>query len=72
MKAEKKEEARLERIHTEKSQNLLDIIGLVRSFQRQEGNPDCFRKTEGYCDQTDCYWRQWCLPDIQAMENEGG
>jgi len=59
-------------IHTEKTQNLVDIISLVRSFQRQEGNPDCFRKTQGDCDRADCYWRQWCLTEIRISDSKGG
>jgi len=59
------------RIHAEKTQDLVDTTGLVRSFQRQEGNPDCFRKTEGYCDRVDCYWRQWCLTGMHKPGNKG-
>ena len=39
----------------------LDITGLIRSIQRAEGNPDCFGKARGYCDRTDCAWREYCL-----------
>ena len=39
----------------------VDITALVRSLQRTEGNPDCFRRTEDYCDQLDCSWRPYCL-----------
>ncbi|EFK10227.1 conserved domain protein [delta proteobacterium NaphS2] len=34
---------------------------LVRSLQRQENSPDCFKKSGGDCDQKDCFWRKWCL-----------
>ena len=35
---------------------------LVRTLQREEGNFDCFaRAYSGYCDQSDCLWRQDCL-----------
>ena len=40
---------------------LVDIVVLIRSVQRAEGNPDCFRKSEGYCDRQDCEWRRFCL-----------
>jgi len=39
----------------------LDITTLIRSIQRAEGNPDCFGKAIGYCDRTDCAWREYCL-----------
>jgi hypothetical protein len=41
--------------------DFLDITALIRSIQRIEGNFDCFRRTDGYCDQLDCYWRPYCL-----------
>jgi hypothetical protein len=41
--------------------DVIDITALIRSIQRVEGNFDCFRKTNGYCDQIDCYWRPYCL-----------
>lgn len=41
--------------------DFLDTTNLVRSIQRAEGNPDCFRKAEGYCDRLDCSWRAYCL-----------
>jgi hypothetical protein len=39
----------------------LDVAELIRSIQRAEGNPDCFRRNEGCCDQVDCAWRSYCL-----------
>jgi hypothetical protein len=39
----------------------IDITALIRSIQRVEGNFDCFRKATGYCDQSDCCWRSYCL-----------
>ena len=37
-------------------------IELVRTLQREEGNFDCFAKAyAGYCDQSDCLWREGCL-----------
>jgi hypothetical protein len=41
--------------------DFLDTTKLVRSIQRAEGNPDCFRRAEDYCDRSDCSWRQYCL-----------
>ena len=41
--------------------NFVDIKALVRSVQRAEGNRDCFRRGQVYCDQADCVWRKYCL-----------
>lgn len=41
--------------------NFLDITALIRSIQRAEGNPDCFRKGHKSCNQLDCAWRSYCL-----------
>lgn len=46
---------------TEKVKNYLDIITLIRSIQRAEGNPDCFLKGNSECDQLNCAWRAYCL-----------
>lgn len=45
----------------EDSNGLVDITALIRSVQRSEGNPDCFDKSEGKCEQLDCAWRPYCL-----------
>jgi len=50
--------------------SFLDIIALIRSIQRAEGNPDCFRRFEGHCDQTDCAWRTYCLEGEQTSKGE--
>jgi len=35
---------------------------IIRSIQRAEGNFDCFGSASaGYCDQTNCLWRNDCL-----------
>jgi hypothetical protein len=35
---------------------------IIRSIQRAEGNFDCFgTASSGYCDQTNCLWRNDCL-----------
>jgi hypothetical protein len=47
--------------------NFVDTTKLVRSIQRAEGNPDCFRRAEeGYCDRVDCSWRRYCLHEDLA------
>lgn len=40
----------------------VDLITLIRSVQRSEGNSDCFRRNKGHCDQVGCAWRSYCLP----------
>lgn len=40
----------------------VDLAALIRSVQRSEGNPDCFLRNKGHCDQVDCAWRSYCLP----------
>ncbi|MBW2011049.1 MAG: SAP domain-containing protein [Deltaproteobacteria bacterium] len=40
--------------------NFLDITALIRSIQRAEGNPDCFRRDFKNCNQLDCAWRSYC------------
>jgi len=66
---------RVKRIQVEKTpvknpKDLLDVTELVRSLQRREGNPDCFRKAEGSCDQKDCFWRPWCLKSTEDPGKE--
>jgi hypothetical protein len=43
--------------------DFLDRTALIRSIQRAEGNPDCFRKGKVYCDQLECAWRKYCLEE---------
>lgn len=50
--------------------DFLDTTKLVRSIQRAEGNPDCFRKAERYCDRLDCTWRPYCLREERAHPEE--
>jgi hypothetical protein len=55
--------------------DFLDITNLVRSIQRAEGNPDCFRKAAGVCDQWACFWRRYCLQEevpLPKKEMENG
>jgi hypothetical protein len=48
-------------VKNEKAKNYLNIITLIRSIQRAEGNPDCFLKGNPDCDQLNCAWRAYCL-----------
>jgi hypothetical protein len=54
--------------------NSVDLTNLIRSMQRLEGNPDCFRTANGHCDRLDCAWRVYCLekskyPQVEKKEN---
>jgi len=51
--------------------DFLDTTNLVRSIQRAEGNPDCFRKAENYCDRLDCSWRPYCLREDGSRHEKG-
>ena len=42
-----------------------DLTALIRSIQRVEGNPDCFGKPPGDCDELDCEWRKYCLEEFK-------
>ena len=42
-----------------------DLTALIRSIQHAEGNPDCFRRPPGDCDQLDCKWRKYCLEELK-------
>jgi len=72
MNDDKIDRNRIEEAPADAAEDLLDITELVRSVQRREGNFDCFRKAETYCDRKDCAWRQWCLKPVQDPEKEGG
>lgn len=48
----------------------VDMVMLIRSIQRAEGNPDCFRSAEGDCDRTDCAWREYCLENLQINKGK--
>jgi len=37
------------------------MIARIRQFQNEEGNPDCFGKSDGSCDQKACKFRIPCL-----------
>jgi hypothetical protein len=42
-----------------------DLTALIRSIQRAEGDPDCFARPLGDCDQLDCEWRKYCLEEFK-------
>jgi hypothetical protein len=41
--------------------NYVDLVNLIRSIQRAEGNLDCYRRGRQGCDRMDCAWRDHCL-----------
>ena len=41
--------------------NYVDLVKLIRSIQRAEGNVDCYRRGLEFCDRMDCVWRDHCL-----------
>ncbi len=55
----------LETMETEDTFNstpdYVDLVNLVRSIQRAEGNIDCYRRGRQQCDRRDCAWRNHCL-----------
>lgn len=47
--------------------NFLDVTALIRSIQRAEGNIDCFRRAEGYCERMDCAWYVYCIGNSETI-----
>jgi len=45
-------------------ENFCDLVRLIRSLQRLEGNPDCFGTVENSCERTECAWREHCLTPL--------
>jgi len=57
--------------------NYVDLVNLIRSIQRAEGNIDCYRSGSRECDRLDCVWRDHCLekpekpsPECPSKVNE--
>ncbi len=48
--------------------SLVNITDLIRSVQRTEGNPDCFKKHTDGCDELECEWRPYCLDVLPTTE----
>ena len=46
--------------------NYVDIVNLVRSIQRVEGNIDCYRRGVESCNRMNCVWRDHCLKEFQG------
>ena len=39
----------------------VDLVNLIRSIQRAEGNIGCYRRGRRECDRVNCVWRDHCL-----------
>jgi hypothetical protein len=52
--------------HNKTKGEFLDLVTLVRSIQRAEGNPDCYRRPSGECERLDCAWRRHCLENPRS------
>ena len=46
--------------------NYVDLVILIRSIQRAEGNIDCYRRGRRQCDRKDCAWRDHCLKEAEG------
>jgi len=51
----------------EERKNFLNLTQLIRSIQRVEGNPDCFRRSGEWCENLGCSWREYCLEDTLCI-----
>lgn len=52
------------------ARDYLDVTRLIRCIQQAEGNPDCFRKIMGDCQESECCWRPYCIEEAQATGAE--
>ncbi len=52
----------------DEEKSFVNITDLIRSVQRTEGNPDCFKKHTDGCDELECVWRPYCLEVTPAPE----
>ncbi len=41
---------------------------LIRQIQKAEGNFECFGTAKDYCDQSECCFREDCLPRPEAKK----
>ena len=47
--------------------NYVDLVNLVRSIQRAEGNIDCYRRGVESCNRMNCVWRDHCLKESEGL-----
>ena len=52
-------------------QDYVDLVKLVRSIQRAEGNIDCYRRGRQQCDRMSCAWRDHCLKAPEGASKIG-
>ena len=59
------------------ARDYVDVTRLIRSIQRAEGNPDCFRRIMNGCQEDGCWWRPYCIEEPRVtgsadktMENQ--
>lgn len=57
--------------HQVAKKDFLDVKEMIRSIQRSEGNPDCFGRAQGHCDQLECAWRAYCLERPEHLHMNG-
>ena len=51
--------------------NYVDLVNLVRSIQRVEGNSDCYHRGRQQCDRMSCVWRAHCLKAPEGPSKAG-
>ena len=49
----------------------VDLVNLIRSIQRAEGNLDCYRRDRQQCDRMNCVWRDHCLREAEKSSKVG-
>lgn len=52
--------------------NYVDLVKLIRSIQRAEGNMDCYQRGRQKCDWMNCAWRDHCLKEPKGPSTVGG
>ncbi len=50
----------------------VDLVNLIRSIQRAEGNIDCYRRDRQQCDRMNCVWRAHCLKAPEGASKVDG
>ncbi len=50
-------------------EDFFDLTELIRSLQRADGKPDCFRQPLDSCDGLDCAWRHLCVENQSESES---
>ena len=51
---------------SEEKEDWVDVIRLIRSIQKKEGEEPCFMTEKRFsCKKIDCKWRKYCLKGIK-------